>query len=234
MMHADTPTKVKERPILFSGPMVRAILEGRKTQTRRVVRMHVDCHNDPDLLPTRDLMDLYNEECPDEGVLGITCPYGNPGDRLWVRETWTHTGTGVWSIADARRGPLDGKVIYRATDEEPCKGCWFPSIFMPREFSRITLEVVKMRVEKLQEISISDAIAEGVGDVLKDEKHPLREATVARGVWVGGEEQGEPWATEVDAYAALWESINGESSWDKNPWVWVVEFKRVESGAGGN
>ena len=179
---------MKERPILFSAPMVRALLAGTKTQTRRTC-------NHPGL---KDLSYIVN--CGDgwwgdeEGDFQARCPYGQPGDRLWVRETFCDD----W-LADA------GGVAYRADGGMDAEmfdaGCtWRPSIHMPRSLSRITLEVTGVRVERLQDISEADAIAEGT-------PFPF-------GGWVGG-------------YQKLWESINGPGSWDLNPWVWVVEFKRV-------
>ena len=183
----------KERPLLFSGPMVRAILNGTKTQTRRIVKPnHIAAYHD--------------------GVPSLFSgfPYGVNGDRLWVRETWSHTGDGVWSIAAARMAPT-GRPVYAADGGE---GPWWPSIHMPREFSRITLEVVRVRVERLNDCSEADAKAEGCG---------LAPAL--------------PDCTEVEAcgqtfragYAALWNDINGPGSWEANPWVWVITFKRIEA-----
>ena len=182
---------MRERPILFSAPMVRAILEGRKTQTRRVAR---------------------TPPHPVHGhrLAAATCPYGQPGDRLWVRETW---------------GPCDGGFCYRADEPEgstakPDDGRWHPSIHMLREASRITLEVTGVRVERLQSISDDDAIAEGL------ERHAQSP------LWKRG-----PLSTDqniVDwtgfpllAFRSIWEAINGAESWAANPWVWVVEFRRV-------
>src|SRR6185312_12548887 len=110
----ESAAMTKERPILFSAPMVRAILEGRKTQTRRIVRrkdgaLPLDYHDGMFWFEDGDTSELVN-------------PYGNPGARLWVRETWTHTGTGVWKVADALQAS-DGKLLYAATDKAPCGGC---------------------------------------------------------------------------------------------------------------
>lgn len=174
---------MKERPILFSGPMVRAILEGRKTQTRRVVK--------PQPAHIAGIGTVLNIDT----ITGKACPYGKPGDRLWVRETW-----------DGVR--LDGGgalVSYRADGDKPVTddGRWHPSIHMPRWASRITLEVVSVRVERLQEISEEDAMAEGVA-------------------------LAENYRGPVAHFASLWEQINGLGSWNANPWVWVVEFRRVQ------
>lgn len=215
---------MKERPILFSGPMVRAILEDRKTQTRRVAKEFNDKHNLDGILAR-----FPNQE---------GCPYGKPGDRLWVRETWAENlGTA------ARLGfCLANGIIYRADYGDKCCGVakldlasgecthhvdrWRPSIFMPRWASRISLEITDVRVERLQDISDADARAEGISELPLQEGHP--------GAW---------WAADptqpklhgrsaVDAYAKLWESIHGPGSWDPNPWVWVVEFRRLHPGEG--
>ncbi|HCF1158770.1 hypothetical protein [Pseudomonas aeruginosa] len=204
----------KERPILFSGPMVRAILEGRKTVTRRVVKPQ------PDFLGS-----MVDPNTPfktlDAGLHArITCPYGEPGDRLWVRETW---GLQVRSYG----GGAGEFIVYRATNpdaiycrssegrEYPVK--WKPSIHMRRHSSRILLEITAVRVERLQDISEEQALAEGVRGEPCDH---ARQACADIGCW------GD---TAKGAFGFLWESLNGEGSWAANPWVWVVEFKRVTS-----
>lgn len=197
-------TAIKERPILFSAPMVRAILEGRKTVTRREVkkRAALDCLAagfEPSFLALPGNSDL--------------CPYGQAGDRLWVRETW------------AQPANLDpGPTVYRATYPDCLKGQgwenlppaeairWKPSIHMFRRNSRILLEVTDVRVERLQHISRSDIRAEGLEcppDLGSDDVSP----------------NYRDWYPA--AWRELWESINGPDSWSANPWVWVVEFKRV-------
>ncbi|HBP0492474.1 TPA: hypothetical protein ACQRM7_000708 [Pseudomonas aeruginosa] len=203
---------MKERPILFSGPMVRAILEGRKTVTRRVVKPQ------PDFLGS-----MVDPNTPfktlDAGLHArITCPYGEPGDRLWVRETW---GLQVRSYG----GGAGEFIVYRATNpdaiycrssegrEYPVK--WKPSIHMHRHSSRILLEITAVRVERLQDISEEQALAEGVRGEPCDH---ARQACADIGCW------GD---TAKGAFGFLWESLNGEGSWAANPWVWVVEFKRV-------
>lgn len=192
-----------ERPILFSAPMVRAILDGRKTQTRRIVKPQPPSDCAPirveEFHPT--VIDRYGDEGPGApifgaydlgGEWGVRCPYGQPGDRLWVRETWRAWGGTV------------RHVDYRATTEipRPADG-WKPSIHMRRADSRIMLEIVAVRVERLQDISEADAKAEGC--------------------------QADPYdgPTYYDHFALLWRSINGQGSWTTNPWVWVIEFKRV-------
>ena len=220
---------MKERPILFSAPMVRAILNGSKTQTRRVCKnkvygngFHFDgrellCHNDY-LPPSALLMDYrsggHNFTTSNLEGWGDACPYGEPGDRLWVRETWAH---GIHALAAMR--DEDGPFVYAATDsvQQLLGDRWRPSIHMPRTASRITLEITGVRVERLREISEVDALSEGIvptpdGFGLPDGEH--FHATDPR-----------------RSYLSLWEAINGPGSVEANPWVWVVEFKRVQGGA---
>lgn len=212
---ADT----KERPILFSAPMVRAILEGRKTQTRRVVKMPRGwpeySHCDPFAMPPA--VWWWNGEHDRVGVRQ-ECPYGQPGDRLWVRETFVDgyefDDNGFFKLDDD--GECIERIWYRATDPDlqwyngesdwPTNPPWKPSIHMPRWASRILLEVVRVRVERLQAINEVDAIAEGADPVIGDHQ-PYRAG-----------------------FMRLWESINGPGSWELNPWVWVIEFREVANG----
>ena len=188
---------MKERPILFSAQMVEAILDDRKTQTRRVVKpqpVFVAAPNVP----------FKTEDADPNGI--IRCPHGKPGDRLWVRETFAPMiGGGYVYAADytAERLKAPGG-----------SGFWKPSIHMPRSASRITLEITGVRIERLNDISEDDAIAEGV-DVKMD---AVMTAAQCRGK-AGTAAQLEYWH--------LWESIHGKGSWDANPFVWVVEFNRV-------
>ncbi|RQF49507.1 hypothetical protein IPC264_23905 [Pseudomonas aeruginosa] len=223
---------MKERPILFTGPMVRAILEGRKTVTRRVVKPP------PDFLGS-----MVDPNTPfktlDAGLHArITCPYGEPGDRLWVRETWTDVNMcgapalayradedirdlmeepgflddrGAFNYDDPRVKPYPFACWYAELDQAR----WRPSIHMPRWASRILLEITAVRVERLQDISEEQALAEGVRGEPCDH---ARQACADIGCW------GD---TAKGAFGFLWESLNGEGSWAANPWVWVVEFKRV-------
>jgi hypothetical protein len=193
---------MKERPILFSGPMVRALLDGSKTQTRRIIKPQPD--NDPKkhhpIKPYCTSLGQWNwvlaatgHGCGDP----FDCPYGQPGDRMWVRE----------AVAE-----ISCRLTYRA-DTDDGAHCqvkrWTPSIHMPRIWSRILLEITGVRVERLQDISEADALAEGI----------------PRDTGVGTQFcRAEP----RNGYQHLWESINGDSSWDANPWVWVIEFKRVD------
>ncbi|ENT3325603.1 TPA: hypothetical protein ACJG7B_004079 [Salmonella enterica subsp. enterica serovar Javiana] len=209
---------MSERGMIFNGEMVRAILEGRKTQTRRVLATYQDAVK---FCPEWDVngkqIFIVLGEKDHTGmnpvITAIPCPFGQPGDRVWVRETFrVHS-----------RATDVATLVYRAsvrnswteqTHRVPVAVCnkpatpekWTPSIHMPRWASRITLEITGVRVERLNSITESDAEAEGVtdtgfGDLL------------------------------VDGYRYLWKSIYGEESWAANPWVWVIEFKRVEGGA---
>lgn len=206
-----------ERPILFSTPMVQAILEGRKTITRRVMKpqppsdwdnLHLFC--DANYIPT--VIDKNGEEQPgeqcfgaydEEGIAGVKFPFGGIGDVLRVRETWA---------------PALDTITYKADYSEfllnkpENKGIWKPAIFMPKEACRIKLRITNIRVERLNDISEEDAKREGVtlrGNIIKENNpdftHKYR-----------------------FAFCLLWESINGKGSWDQNPWVWVIEFERLE------
>lgn len=194
---------MKERPILFSAPMVRALLNGSKTQTRRVVKIPRGCSWYAEL--GGESAGWWEDVANPNGwwhVSEMQCPYGHPGDRLWVREAWAPCGP----------SPCDG-ALYRAEfDSGPLSIKFKPSIFMPRWASRITLEIVSVRVERLQDISEADCWAEGI--------HEVRSA---------GDDHGDLRGSVRQDYQALWESINGDGSWDENPWVWAVEFKRIGS-----
>ena len=172
---------MKERPIPFNGPIA-----GTKTQTRRKVKGVVEQGG------------AYSLDAHMQGNFPL-CPYGVPGDRLWVKETFAVVEGGdplVTFCSDGRTIMMDDRADY-GFGTLPLR--WTPSIYMPRWASRLTLEVTEVRVERLQEISEVDALAEGV-----------THGQSAR-----------------DAFASLWEKIHGEGSWGMDPWVWVVGFKRV-------
>lgn len=208
---------MKERPIFFSGEMVRAILDGKKTQTRRIIKEQPEVRDGmlelrtkkPTGKPPSSIFRTNDWSLLKEWMRTIECPYGNVGDRLWVRETW----------GEFVRRP--GHIVYRADDPLALGSSnrWKPSIHMPRWASRITMEVTGVRVERLQDISGGDARAEGILD--------------------GGclncgcsEPCGcdNPSPDARDTFAYLWDSINEKSGfgWRKNPWVWVIEFKKVK------
>jgi hypothetical protein len=199
---------MKERPILFSGPMVRAILDGTKTQTRRVMKLRNGQYMPP------------SEQKDPNGWRQMLrlCPYGQPGDRLWVREAWRATlgwdgckPSEIVSCAPIKfdaDGTLSGQFDEEDLDDF---GRLRPSMFMPRWASRIILEITGVRVERLQDISETDAKAEGA---------PLELGILERTI-LGTK------AKYRSGYCRVWESINGPGSWDANPWVWVVEFKQI-------
>lgn len=203
---------MKEHGMIFNGEMVRAILDGRKTQTRRPIKWkqtrftEIGEREDGSRWP-------WSEDAEHACDFWHPCPFGAVGDRIWVRETWNKYG---------------GLLTYRADHdwiddmrkETVCTAKWVPSIHMPRWASRILLEITDVRVERLNTISEEDARAEGIidgGCLNCGEPEPC------------GCANPDPDAT--DAFAYLWQSIYGQESWNANPWVWVIEFKRVEGGA---
>ena len=198
---------MKEQPILMNSAMVRALLDGSKTQTRRVLKPQ-PTHFNPAGIPRRARPDGPSDMIP--------CLYGKPGDRLWVRETLGHhvdkghyyaaTGMHVGPLLDYELEPSPSIGI-------PARA--IPSIHMPRWASRILLEIVSVRVERVNDCSETDALAEGIKGEACDH------------VRFSCEEIGCCGPTAKGMYAALWDVINGAGSWAANPWVWVVEFKRV-------
>ncbi|NRG07203.1 morphogenetic protein [Klebsiella variicola] len=232
---------MKERGMIFNGEMVRAILDGRKTQTRRTVKFPV---HDKNLG-----YELAGNELAGELSAGnyLNSAFGKPGDRIWVRETWgvvsheldedgriqpwmpDRPATAIHEMPFGN-GYYSGYAIYAADGDftwgdddgyEDGRSCWKPSIHMPKAASRILLEITDVRVERLNAISEKDATAEGVppaGSLLPD--YPGTFLTL----------KGD-FATAKVAFQRLWESIYGAENWQANPWVWVIEFKRVEGGA---
>lgn len=217
---------MKERPILFSGPMVRALLDGSKTQTRRAVRKQFApdavvaevAATTPEGWQVSGHSGLWWDDagaCLDDA---IRCPYGMPGDRLWVREAWSHDAESLEQCRAAHEDAMGGSgygPYYHATETAPDTLKWRPSIHMPRWASRITLEIVAVRVERLLDISEADARAEGAREC---------DPATGREVLLAGPSQR---GSFVLHYRSIWEQINGPGSWAENPWVWVVEFKRV-------
>jgi len=201
----------KERPILFSSTMVRAILDGAKTQTRRIIK------NQPEIDDRGYISDSYWINKPFEGLLlpkiddlVMYCPYGKPGDRLWVRETHALMDDSHCACYESCGKCVVGKYAYKSDGKwDDFIEKWTPSIHMPRRASRIDMEVTERRIERLQDISEEDAIAEGVR--MTDE-------------YTGCADDID---SHVHAYKFLWKSINGKGSWDLNPFVWVVEFKVI-------
>lgn len=220
---------MKERPILFSAPMVRALLAGTKTQTRRILKLKPGFdfqeRDDGKLWPWAE----HPDRCDD---VWMPCPYGQPGDRLWVRETWNWFDPG--SIPADRAGPhapftgsqgnrsIPWVAAYAADGNLPYPGYegrdhWRPSIHMPRWASRILLEITDVRVERLQNISEADARAEGATPIADPCDH-VRLSCADIGC-----SSPQPYRL---GFRSLWQDINGLESWDANPWIWVVEFER--------
>jgi len=182
---------MKTHPILFNGDMVRAILEGRKSQTRRILKGSTEHKG--------EYNPAYLERHKDDPGWKKICPYGQPGDLLWVREGFTKSVSG--KIFTYRADYPDGA-------KPICHLKWKPSIHMPRIINRITLEIKNIRVERLQDISEEDAEAEGVK-------------------WFnsGGVEcPGMP-KTPLEAFKQIWSEINGSESWNENPWLWTIQFE---------
>ncbi|XES82666.1 morphogenetic protein [Franconibacter pulveris] len=221
---------MKERGLIFNGEMVRAILDGRKTQTRRPVKFP--------LIDKNMGCELAGNELAGELAAGNywNSPFGKPGDRLWVRETWAdvnHEGC----PAVAYRADGDVRDLHDDGEENDpnlekywfakwypdlisgTEGRWTPSIHMPRWASRITLEITGVRVERLASITEEDARAEGVQQI-------------RGGFWRHYQpEWTQHQLSARGSFVTLWKSIYGEESWQANPWVWVIEFKSIEGGA---
>ncbi|HDO7157188.1 hypothetical protein [Klebsiella pneumoniae] len=228
---------MKERGMIFNGEMVRALLSGRKTQTRREVKLNLDIaclattYDWATSLAANHYQGLTEEQIQQKAeslrgvihpvilangqMVSIICPHGKPGDRIWVRETWAR-----YNIDQNSHD-----IAYRATTPEdwPEEGCWRPSIHMPRWASRILLEITDVRVERLNAISEEDAEAEGI------DMEALYDSQDCYDCIADHNMTGRP--TVTGAFKYLWESIYGEEGWKSNPWVWVIEFKRVEGGA---
>lgn len=217
---------MKSRPILFNGAMVRALLDGSKTQTRRVAKGERASRGMESGWYLKPYGFVTNQQ-----FAKAACPYGQPGDRLWVREsympdpdddgTWAYTqymgckGSPLSDIPMKFRKPEN--CIYRATWDGPELAGWKPSIHMPRWASRILLEIVSVRVERLNDISEEDSRAEGITDggcLSCGEPEPCS-CTM-------------PMPDAMDAYCHLWGQINGPDSWAANPWVWCISFRRIQ------
>lgn len=215
---------MKERPIIFGGDMVRALPDGRKTQTRRIIKIDPQpVAITPHKIGAGFMVEKWKKQQREMGNFGrcdtIHCPYGVAGDRIWVRETFAQVPI---REPDGGQGDKMG-FIYRADgdsafavipDEWEFMGKWKPSIFMPRIASRITLEITRVRVERLQDISEADAKAEGV---IVPDRNPFSSGP---GAW----EAANPFKF---TYLLLWDSLHGKGAWDKNPWGWVLEFVKL-------
>lgn len=233
---------MKERGIIFNGEMVRALLDGRKTQTRRILKVQPD---------EDGLAKVTNGPWMDTSEREYRCPFGVIGDRIWVRETWALLGNEDGCCVDWNDNLCKGDEktaarIYRAsceqkpgdyglwsipdnaywkpyTENEKFEGSWRPSIHMPRWASRILLEITDVRMERLNSISEQDALSEGIDRERLEESQDNYDCIADHNM------TGRPTAT--GAFKYLWESIYGEENWQANPWVWVIEFNRIEGGA---
>lgn len=219
-----------ERPILFSGPMINALNAGRKTQTRRVMKL-------PEALPpvvgwkpngdgfwkgvgkTKAVEQQFITTWP----MAIRCPYGKPGDRLWVREKFARTRNNVLYAADCvvDEGPRGNTDDWDWDATIPNR--WKPSIHMPRALSRITLEILDVRCERVADISLADCIDEGISVL------PLQSASDPS-AWYESAPGQDQARSARESYAKLWDRINGAGSWESNPWVWCLTFKRIDKG----
>lgn len=208
---------VKERPIIFSGSMVKAILDGRKSQTRRPIKPQPtgDCEpfETPAAIWDGAKLFFYEAEYPEEGsVPWGGCPYGKPGDRLWVRETAKLRSVSPPAKFDLVYLADDEMVDFARSDAKPYNFLRpTSSIYMPRWASRITLEIVSVRVERVQEISGKDAEAEGVN------------LSSGEALWPHENRSSKM----IAAFKRSWQSIHGPGAWERNNWVWAIEFKRV-------
>lgn len=215
---------MKERPILFNTEMVKAVLSGRKTQTRRVVKPQPECHyweilrgykQEAKLITAQDGLNVkFIDSIPDgtmnarrkDEPLWVRCPYGQVGDRLWIRETFYATHIDEKSTKD------HGQIYYKADDNPYVVVSWKPSIHMPRWASRINLEITNIRVERVQDISDKDSLKEGISLDYSPPAIPVIPNGLPRA-----------------KFGKLWDSINEKRGygWKANPWVWVVEFKVI-------
>lgn len=199
-----------KRGMIFNAEMVRAILDGRKTQTRRIVKLQPD---------EDGLAKVTNGPWVDTSERNYRCPFGDVGDRIWVRETWAEAGASAPNLKLYRANYPEHVPSHYENVPPANEIRWTPSIHMPRWASRILLEITDVRVERLNAISEHDAQAEGV-------------AKLRGGFW----QHYQPGWTQHQlsargSFVTLWKSIYGEESWNSNPWVWVIEFKRIEGGS---
>jgi len=206
-------TKITERGMIFNAEMVRAILDGRKTQTRRPAKFPV--------IDKSMGCELAGNELAGELAAGNyrNSPFGKPGDRIWVRETWAQAGGGAPELR-LYRANYPEHVPSHYENVPPAEDVrWTPSIHMPRWASRIALEVTNVGVQRIRSISQNDAAREGLVKLPASGRYCLNQGDQ----YFGGASHD---AREV--FSWLWKSIYGDDSWQANPWVWVIEFKRIE------
>lgn len=235
---------MKERPILFNSIMVKAILEGRKTQTRRVLKVQPPTSKKK-IIPLYTVEPLpavtevnFHEVAKNSiphcsPILSAKCPYGAVGDRLWVREAWSHTSYPFQSFDPETDTPfyradyLENSFSENGNPDKSVLGMkrkWIPSIHMPRTVSRILLEITEVRVEQLNQISRFDAANEGLDKLPASGRY-----VISKGDQYFGGASGNP----CEVFQWLWEETYGEESWKLNPWVWVVKFRIVPNNGEG-
>jgi len=219
------------KPILFKPPMVQAILNGTKTQTRRLIKPQPN-ENGIDYIPNPPSLDweqTYNDiwkpwsyETEEGESVAKFCPYGEKGDVLWVRETFSEEDISFWEGLDFIE---KYRYEYKA-DNEHRKIKWKPGIHMPKEACRLFLEVTRVCVQRLQDITEEDAKAEGVLNMF------AHDPSIGSVAYMDYMDKKGGWDSVADdarhSFQTLWQSINGVESWDANPWVWVVRFKRID------
>jgi len=206
-----------ERGMIFNAEMVRAVLDGRKTQTRRIMTVQptpsktregdfrFPCNKLKSMIHVSQFIPGNSPVTDAHEFFSICCPFGAVGDRLWVRETWAEAGGSAPEL-QLYRANYPAHVPSKYENVPPAESIrWRPSIHMPRRASRITLEITGVRVERLNDISEDDAKAEGA---------PTECCVIGDKHFLG--------------FRSLWRSIYGADSWQANPWVWVIDFKRVE------
>ncbi len=213
---------MNERPILFSGPMVKALLSGEKTQTRRVVHLQLSPKAHSPFLGADGIWRWMTGRVSYKGD-EIRCPYGAPGDRLWVRETWEFRPSWGARVTVIFGAGGEEKECEPPPDWNPTvwnrRQRWRPSIHMPRWASRVSLEVTEVRVQRVHEITEADAKAEGIADNHAEWSHEARELGIAPGL-----------QTRREAFAITWNKLNGKREgcdWKSDPWVWALTFRRV-------
>ena len=223
---------MNKRPILFSTPMVQALLDGRKTQTRRIATHPLIFGNPRVEQIVLDGGDWWTG-IDGGGGFSIKCPYGKVGDLLYVRERFCWKWIEAKSSFEGFYYYADGQEVFHVDGFD--KSPWKPSIHMPRAASRLTLEITDIRVERLQDISDDDAFSEGLeyhksGDSMEGDLAYYFKDYLCKGI--EADDDGEKIIYNntfsddpIASYKTLWESINGKDSWAANPWVWVVEFK---------
>ena len=237
---------MKERPILFNTEMVKAVLAGNKTQTRRVIKNACDIitdwdKNDPSYGP------FYEDEFGDSHESIERCPYGKIGDQLWVREAWRacmvnglhHPGKFMTIQFKSGFGVLDYRTDWEKHYSDLMEktiwddsgmnafGKWKPSIFLPRKHSRIQLEITNIQVQRIQDISETDALAEGITEV--SNKSSVESLIYGHTLYKNYSRPKSSFNQAKASFKSLWDSINKKRGfgWDENPWVWVVEFKVI-------